>query len=113
VRVAQGDEVVLALLILEDGAFADPAAGAAPGEGYGLAVRRDGADLEQAADDADPVVELVAAMADVAAGREPPLGDALQCAGSLGLGERIGPEGDFSKLGNRAHVPHRVRPPAV
>jgi hypothetical protein len=43
-------------------------------------------------------------MADVASCRKAPLGDALQCAGSLGLGERIGPESDFSKLLYRAHV---------
>src|SRR5690606_28499759 len=97
-RRTDGDEVVLALLVLEQGAFAEPSARRHAGEGDGLTGVRYRADLDEAADDSGPAVEAVPLMADVLALREAALDNALRRPLTLGGGKIVRPARNGEKM---------------
>src|SRR5690606_14378978 len=90
-RVADRHDIVFAWFVLEDRPLAEPASVRRAGKGHGLAVTGDGADLHQSADDPGPVIEPVAAMADIAALGELPLDDPTPDAFDLVFRQFAGP----------------------
>ena len=74
------------------------------GKCHGLAVGGDGADLDEAADHAGPVVEAVAPVTDVGAGRKPPLGDALEARAASASVSASAQKAILSQLVFRAHA---------
>ena len=96
--LTQRDEIVLTEFILEDGAFAEPAAGAHAGQRYGFAGPRDGGDLQQAVRDAGPRIETIAAMKYISALGERLLDDAAARALEFGAGQVAGPERNLAQM---------------